>query len=293
VSKHPIVLSKACECGSQTGALGSTASARRSLRCAQCNKYIKFVTKAELGTLDLLSGEPVGLPLRRRCLCGNQKGVGVQAGSQWVVRCLKCNIFSHFATEAEVIRSGSALPLSQRTAEAKKAAASKAKAAKVTTFANPLPRSISPTPPQPNTAPVVSIAAPLHTPRQPKAEEARELPQPKGAPVVALAAPIEALTPPMAAPVLALAALVQAPEPAKVAEVRESPEPKVAEMRTAPARELPAPELSPLPPPGRRLAWEEEFVAGVEQELRVMALQRKMVELRNTLTWPLCHWRQR
>lgn len=258
MSNHQIVLSKACECGSQTGTLGSSPGNHRSLRCAECNKYLKFVPRNELEALVSSGVEPVFIPLRRKCQCGNQKGMGVQAGSQWIVRCLRCETFSHFATEAEVLRSGSSLTRPQ--AVVKKG--TKAKTAKVTKLAIPLRHLVAPV--------------------QPKTEEAREQPKPKTAPVVALAAQAP-MQPKAASPVLA-------PVLPKVAEVRESPKPKVI---AAPAIEMPEPELSPLPPPERSLEWEEEFVAGVAQELRMMALKRKMVELRNTLTWPLCHWRSR
>jgi hypothetical protein len=199
VPNNPIVLPKACECGSQTGALGSSVGAGRFLCCAQCNKHIKAITKKELEALVSPGGESVGVPLRRRCLCGNQKGVGVQAGSQWIVRCLRCNIFSHFATEAEILRSGSSLTRSQ--AGFNKGTAPKA--AKVTKLATALRPLVTPVPPK--TTPAVALAAPV----QPKATEVREPPKPKTAPVVALAVPVQAATQPnvIAAPA------IESPEP--------------------------------------------------------------------------------
>ena len=168
---------------------------------------------------------------------------------------MNCNIFSHFATESEVLRSGSALPATKRPEEAKKGgAAPKTTLAKVTKLATPLRR----------------VVAPLANARR---EEVLELPQGKTAPV-------------------ALATLVEATTPPEVAEIAELSKPKVVEAGVAPVI-APALVQSPAPPPERSQSWEEEFVAGVEKELRFMALKRKMVELRNALTRPLRNWTQR
>ena len=167
---------------------------------------------------------------------------------------MNCNIFSHFATESEVVRSGSALPATKRLEEVKKrGAAPKTNLAKVTKLATPLRRVVTPPP-------------------NVMREEVLELPQGKTAPI-------------------ALAASVQTPAPLQVAEIAEPSKPKVVEAGVAPVI---APALVQSPaPPERSQSWEEEFVAGVEKELRFMALKRKMVELRNALTRPLRNRTQR
>jgi hypothetical protein len=255
VSTNPILLSKECECGSQTGALGSSVGSVRFLCCARCNKPIKAVTKKELEALISSEGESVELPLRRRCLCGNKKGVGVPAGSQWVVRCLRCNIFSHFATESEVVRGGSPLPATKRRVEAKKGAAPKA---------IPLRGLVTALQPNPKGEKVVGVRA---------------------APEALAPAPIQPRRTALLASLVALALEKPALVPPREAKTQLAPAIPVAEPFQESAKAELVKKVEPSTP--LQHPWEEELVGEVEKELRLLALQRKVREVADTLTYRL------
>jgi hypothetical protein len=211
---------------------------------------------------------------------------------------LNCNLFSHFATESEVVRSGSYLPAGKRQEEAKKGGASKAKTGKLI----PLQGLVTALQPNPKTeevgelskalaAPVVSFVAPVPAVAGVRAAPEALVPAPVQPTRTALLASLVALAqekPPLVPPKESKLAPAL-PEEEETEETQEEGiESLVEEKGEAREKEEPRPLMQGLPAlQARQGVRDEELLNEVSKELRLLALKRKVREVADTLTYRL------